>query len=168
MLILNLIFIWSCLKLLIKRSENCDLPRPNPKLKQNSYKFIHPAILLILFNIYWTQLQIIYALLLIGGIERNPGPESSNLIQSKTCTKNEDGIRVCNICQTLEQNPGPKPTSLNCFHCTSSQPKTDLLECSICFRLFHHHCISTKSSCTSDLSNLLKIRGKFIFVCELL
>lgn len=124
MLTLNLIFLWSWIKLLIKRSENCNLPRPKPKLKQNSYKFLHLAILLLLFYIHWTQLQIIYGLLLISGIERNPVPELSNLTKSKTCTKNIHGI--CNISHTCEVRGCNIEIFASC-HCDSYEGHGPLL-----------------------------------------
>ena len=142
-MLLNLIFLWSSTNLLIKRSENCDITRP--KLLEPIYNFLHYINILLPFYIYWIQSQIIYMLLLISGIERNPGSKSSNVTISKTCACN--GLGICGISHTCKVKGCNNEIFASC-HCDSCEGYGPLLCYNHFINNFCRH-VRTKSDLNS-------------------
>ena len=99
MFILSFFFILSVTNLLIKRSENFDFVRPKLFNSHSCNSLLFTFTLLICF-INWAQLQVILMLLSRSGIEKNPGPESSQGKCSSGCTINSLGI--CGTSHTCE------------------------------------------------------------------
>ena len=66
----------------------------------------------------------------------------------------------------IERNPGPGQAN-TCKSCCTTCSTKDQLECSICFRTYHIQCVSKLSTCANVIKDLLMVRGKLIYVCEL-
>ena len=145
MVTLYLIFLLSCVNILIKRSENCDISRPKQEFKTKSKIFLH-YILEPLFYIYWIQWQIISTLLQISGIERNPGPNPSRDKQSQTCKENNCGI--CAISHTCKVKGCDAEIFASC-HCNSCEGFGPLL----CYNHFvNDSCKRIRTKSNLDLS----------------
>ena len=123
MFILSLLFLWSCTNLLIRRSENCEISW-SILLTQNNYKFLYFIIIFFIFYIYWIQPQMMSILLLISGIERNPGPKSRNVTLSKIYI--DKGHGICDIKHTCDVKGCDIEIFASC-HCDSCEVWTTAL-----------------------------------------
>ena len=88
----------------------------------NSISSLSVIALSKIFYVIHLSRQVLAVLLLIAGIEQNTGT-FSNLSINKT-------------------------THHECTMCQIKQP-SEFLECSVCFRLLHYHCIIYRSTATS-------------------
>ena len=109
-LLLQSFFIYSCLCLLFKRSENTDALKPNKNyysyIKQNNLLFSITS-LHIFRN--WIEYQVLSILLLIGCVEPNPGP-------SFTSNHNKNCDELCSIKHKCEF-PNCKDDIFAACHC---------------------------------------------------
>ena len=120
-LILRLVLFIGSINFLILRKEETIPPRPKWTSHRNvRYNFSISSSTYLSNSITLIHLilprQTQTSLLLIGVVEKNPGPTNFDL----------------------------------CCSCLSSFASPDTLECSVCFRLYHFHCISKLSSCTNS------------------
>jgi hypothetical protein len=105
MIIFQLLFIYSCINFILKRSENTNFVRPNGIFTLINVK---PSLTMILvfkllqdfITLLMDKITLAF-LLIIGGIERNPGPTNSpckrcllpacdHLIDCSNCSKTYD------------------------------------------------------------------------------
>ena len=135
---------------IIKRSEETDMAKLRP-IRQSGYSHKpsrRPSTLLVIHHIFWVSLQVIIAILVIGGIEINPGPTLNSHLQEN-----------CNISHSF-------PVTQVCPLCQERATSERSIECSICFRYYHPQCITISSTSSSILIQNLGVRGKFCYFCE--
>ena len=133
---IRVIFVIDCIKFFSLRTEETYHFRPKRSLDHTeTFKLgtIKRPISLLSLHLpqFLLALQSLTLILLIGGIEKNPGPFMN----------------------------------VTCSYCEQIRPTSDLVECTSCFRCYHPQCISTLSTCSSSIKDLLSVRGRFMYVC---